>query len=114
MRSCSRRSIGRLCATVNGASAQPAAGPTTPAPPPPPPLEAVEEGEGEAEAEGEEGGKEEGEEEDLLPPEVRAEQIALMSFEKKLEKAREIAIKNPKVIANLLKEWMGTNANERR
>ncbi|WP_341675301.1 flagellar basal-body MS-ring/collar protein FliF [Niveibacterium sp. SC-1] len=52
--------------------------------------------------------------EDLLPREVREEEIARMSFERKLAKAREIAVKNPKVIANLLKEWMGTTQNERR
>ncbi|WP_417071122.1 flagellar basal-body MS-ring/collar protein FliF [Niveibacterium terrae] len=84
-----------------------------PPPPPPPKSEEAEPGE-----EGEEGPQlnAEGEiiEEELLPPEVRAEEIALMSFEKKLAKAREIAVKNPKVIANLLKEWMGTNTNERR
>jgi len=50
----------------------------------------------------------------LLPPEVREEEIARMSFERKLAKAREIAIQNPKVIASLLKEWMGTAQNERR
>ncbi len=52
--------------------------------------------------------------EDLLPPEVLAEEIAQMSFERKLVKAREIALKNPKVIATLLKEWMGTNVSDRR
>jgi len=51
---------------------------------------------------------------DLLPPEVRIEEIARMSFERKLAKAREIAVKNPKVIATLLKEWMGTNGIDRR
>ncbi|MCL2655955.1 MAG: flagellar M-ring protein FliF [Betaproteobacteria bacterium] len=50
----------------------------------------------------------------LLPPEVRIERLARMSFEKKLAKAREIAMNNPKVIATLLKEWMGANGNERR
>lgn len=87
----------------------------TVAPPPPPPVKPEEPVEGE---EGEEAPQlsAEGEviDEELLPPEVRAEEIALMSFEKKLAKAREIAVKNPKVIANLLKEWMGTNTNERR
>ncbi len=48
-------------------------------------------------------------EDSLLPPEVRIEELARMSFERKLEKAREIAVKNPKVIATMLKEWMGSN-----
>lgn len=46
--------------------------------------------------------------EDLLPPEVRMEEIARLSFDKKLQKARELAMKNPKAVANLLKEWMGS------
>lgn len=49
--------------------------------------------------------------EDLLPPEVRIEEIARLSFEKKLQKARELAMKNPRAVANLLKEWMGSVQN---
>ncbi|WP_374401418.1 flagellar basal-body MS-ring/collar protein FliF [Niveibacterium sp.] len=82
-------------------------------------------------AEGAEGGEEGGEEEEegyvvtlneqgevpddqLLPPEVRMEEIARMSFDRKIAKVREIAVKNPKVIATLMKEWMGSQPNERR
>lgn len=50
----------------------------------------------------------------LLPPEVRMEEIARMSFDRKIAKVREIAVKNPKVIATLMKEWMGSQPNERR
>ncbi len=76
---------------------------------------------------GEEGGEEEEEgvvvtlnengevpDDQLLPPEVRMEEIARMSFERKIAKVREIAVKNPKVIATLMKEWMGSQPNERR
>lgn len=82
-------------------------------------------------AEGAEAGEEGGEEEEegyvvtlneqgevpddqLLPPEVRMEEIARMSFDRKIAKVREIAVKNPKVIATLMKEWMGSQPNERR
>jgi len=82
-------------------------------------------------AEGPEAGEEGGEEEEegyvvtlneqgevpddqLLPPEVRMEEIARMSFDRKIAKVREIAVKNPKVIATLMKEWMGSQPNERR
>jgi flagellar M-ring protein FliF len=93
----------------------------TVAPPPPAPVKEEPAPEGGA-AEGEDGEDavvtlsedEDLSDDELLPPEVRIERLARMSFEKKLAKAREIAMKNPKVIANLLKEWMGANSNERR
>ncbi|MCX9157934.1 flagellar basal-body MS-ring/collar protein FliF [Niveibacterium sp. 24ML] len=90
--------------------------------PPPPPVPAPGEAGSEAagEAEEEEGyvvslsEPEEIPDDQLLPPEVRLEEIARMSFERKIAKVREIAVKNPKVIATLMKEWMGSSPNERR
>lgn len=42
--------------------------------------------------------------------EFEAEEAALSSYAAKINKAREIADKDPKVVANMIKEWMGTNA----
>ena len=41
---------------------------------------------------------------------IEAEEAALSSYAAKINKAREIADKDPKVVANMIKEWMGTNA----
>lgn len=46
-----------------------------------------------------------------IPPEVLAAELAKMSFEKKIARAREIAAKDPKMIAQMLKEWMGSSAS---
>lgn len=45
-----------------------------------------------------------------LPPEVLELELAKMSYEKKLARAREIAAKDPKMVAQLIKEWMGGGA----
>ena len=76
----------------------------------PPPV-AEEEGEEGAEVD-EEAEGEEGEEdaEVTLSPEAAAQQ----SFEEKLARARKLAQDNPKMIANLLKEWIGGGGNEQR
>ncbi len=36
---------------------------------------------------------------------------AVLTLEKMLEEAREFTLKDPRVAANIIKEWMGTNAN---
>ncbi|MFN3987482.1 MAG: flagellar basal-body MS-ring/collar protein FliF [Rhodocyclaceae bacterium] len=68
----------------------------------PPPPEVAEEAEGE---EGEEG------EEDVL---VSLTGEKPMTFEQKLEIARELAKTNPKMVANLIKEWMGGKEETKR
>ena len=76
----------------------------------PPPVTEEDEDEGAAadeEAEGEDG-KEDAEV--TLSPEAAAQQ----SFEEKLARARKLAQDNPKMIANLLKEWIGGGGNEQR
>ncbi|MCB1955046.1 MAG: flagellar M-ring protein FliF, partial [Rhodocyclaceae bacterium] len=75
----------------------------------PPP--AAEEEEEAAADEGEEG-EEEGEEgaEVSLSPEAAAAQ----SYEEKLARARQLAKDNPKMVANLVKEWLGAGAHEQR
>ncbi|GAA5169230.1 flagellar basal-body MS-ring/collar protein FliF [Viridibacterium curvum] len=45
-----------------------------------------------------------------VPPEVLEAEIAKMSFEKKVARAREIAAKEPKMVAQMLKEWLGGGA----
>ena len=76
----------------------------------PPPAAEEEEGEGEESEEAEEG--EEGEEdaEVTLSPEAAAQQ----RFEEKLARARKLAQENPKMIANLVKEWIGGGSSEQR
>ncbi len=44
---------------------------------------------------------------DILPEVLQAE-LAKMSFEKKVARAKEIAAKEPKMVAQMLKEWMGS------
>ncbi|MDP5240787.1 flagellar basal-body MS-ring/collar protein FliF [Uliginosibacterium sp. 31-16] len=46
-----------------------------------------------------------------IPPEVLELELAKMSFEKKLARAREVAKKDPKMVAQLIKEWMGGGAS---
>ncbi|NSL54836.1 flagellar basal-body MS-ring/collar protein FliF [Uliginosibacterium aquaticum] len=48
---------------------------------------------------------------DDIPPEVLELELAKMSFEKKLARAREVAAKDPKMVAQLIKEWMGGGAS---
>ena len=62
---------------------------------------------GEAE-EGEEGEEEEGAEVELSP-----EAAARLAYEEKLAKVLELAKHNPKVLGNLIKEWMGSNEQQR-
>ncbi len=71
---------------------------------------AAEKAEGGEEAAGEE--DEEGEEgaEVTLSPEAAAAQ----SYEEKLARARQLAKDNPKIVANLVKEWMGAGGHEQR
>ncbi|HRE15519.1 MAG TPA: flagellar basal-body MS-ring/collar protein FliF [Rhodocyclaceae bacterium] len=42
--------------------------------------------------------------------EFEEEELALSNYAAKIKKAREIADKDPKVVANMIKEWMGSNA----
>lgn len=64
-----------------------------------------------AQTEGEEGS---GMDEDI-PPEVLELELAKMSFEKKLARAREVAAKDPKIVAQMIKEWMsGGSSGEGR
>ncbi|MCB1886705.1 MAG: flagellar M-ring protein FliF [Rhodocyclaceae bacterium] len=77
---------------------------------PPPAAEDEEETEEGEDAEGE--GDEEGEEgaEVSLSPEAAAAQ----SYEQKLARARQMAKDNPKMVANLVKDWLGATAHEQR
>lgn len=83
----------------------------TVAPPPPKEVESDEEevlaGEPGINAEGE---QVEGFDNDL-PPEVLELELAKMSYEKKLARAREVAAKDPRMVAQLIKEWMGGGAS---
>ncbi|MBS1210621.1 MAG: flagellar M-ring protein FliF [Proteobacteria bacterium] len=47
-----------------------------------------------------------------IPPEVLELELAKMSFEKKLARARDLAQKDPKAVAQLIKEWMGGSGGE--
>ena len=47
-----------------------------------------------------------------IPPEVLELELAKMSYEKKLARARELAKKDPKAVAQLIKEWMGGGSGE--
>lgn len=46
-----------------------------------------------------------------VPPEVLELELAKMSYEKKLSRARELALKDPKAVAQLIKEWMGGSSS---
>lgn len=46
-------------------------------------------------------------EEEQMSPELLQLELAKMSYEKKLTRAREVATKDPKMVAQLIKEWMG-------
>ncbi|MDQ8021159.1 MAG: flagellar basal-body MS-ring/collar protein FliF [Moraxellaceae bacterium] len=68
-----------------------------------------------AEAAGAEGETKEPGEDDI-PPEVLEAELAKMSFEKKVARARDIAAKDPRIVAQLIKTWLngGAGAEERR
>ena len=78
--------------------------------PPPEVKENEEEAAADESGEGEEGeeGEEEGAEVALSP-----EATARLAYEEKLAKARELAKENPRMVANLIKEWMGSNEQQR-
>ncbi|MCX7898442.1 MAG: flagellar basal-body MS-ring/collar protein FliF [Rhodocyclaceae bacterium] len=61
------------------------------------------------------GEREKAEEEAVAAAEEKApqtgEQPLVKSFEDRLKEARELAQKEPKLVAELIKEWMGANAN---
>lgn len=46
-------------------------------------------------------------EEEEMSPELLELELAKMSYEKKLARAREVATKDPKMVAQLIKEWIG-------
>jgi len=46
-------------------------------------------------------------EEEEMSPELLELELAKMSYEKKLARAREVAAKDPKMVAQLIKEWIG-------
>ena len=82
---------------------------------PPPPEEKDEDdaaaagrADGEEGEEGDEGTDEEGAEVALSP-----EAAARLAYDEKLAKVHEIAKNNPRVVANLIKEWMGSNEQQR-
>ena len=59
---------------------------------------------------GEEGEGEEGEGAEV---ELSPEAAARLAYEEKLAKVLALARNNPKVISNLIKEWMGSNEQQR-
>lgn len=82
---------------------------------PPPPEEKEEDtdtatgrADGEEGEEGEDGEDEEGAQVALSP-----EAAARLAYDEKLAKVHEIAKNNPRVVANLIKEWMGSNEQQR-
>ncbi|KAB2969879.1 flagellar M-ring protein FliF C-terminal domain-containing protein, partial [Zoogloea sp.] len=81
----------------------------------PPPPETKEDEEAQAGGltgeEGEEG--EEGEDEDGAAVALSPEAAARLAYDEKIAKVHEIAKSNPRVVANLIKEWMGTNEQQR-
>ncbi|MBL8453078.1 MAG: hypothetical protein JNK97_10065 [Zoogloea sp.] len=82
---------------------------------PPPPEESEDEAaatgsDEDEEGEGDEDGRsdEEGAEVALSP-----EAAARLAYDQKLAQVHEIAKSNPRVVANLIKEWMGSNEQQR-
>lgn len=47
----------------------------------------------------------------ITDEDVEAEEAALSSYAAKINKAREISDKDPKMVANMIKDWMGANAS---
>lgn len=87
----------------------------TVAPPPPPPPAAMRDDEEEAltPANLEERAIQQADED--MPPEVLELELAKMSYERKLARAREVVQKDPKIVAQLIKEWMaGGSSGEGR
>ena len=56
---------------------------------------------------------EEGEEEEGAEVELSPEAAARLAYDEKLAKVLELARHNPKVLGNLIKEWMGSNEQQR-
>lgn len=81
-------------------------------PPPPPPSEQDEAEKAEPGEAGEEEEEEEGAEV-TLSEEAQA-QAAADDFETRLARARELARANPRLVANLVKEWIGANEEGRK
>ena len=81
----------------------------------PPPPEAKEDEAAEAGAAGGEEGEEgeEGEDEDGAAVALSPEAAARLAYDEKIAAVHEIAKNNPRVVANLIKEWMGTNEQQR-
>ena len=77
-------------------------------PPPPPPVEEVAE---EASEEWEEG--QEGQEGEMEPDGLGGfhKPSAVLTLEKLIEDAREMVQKNPKAVADIIKDWTGTNGS---
>jgi flagellar M-ring protein FliF len=82
--------------------------------PPPPEPEPEEESEPMLSATGEPLEEEEESIENDIPPEILELELAKMSYEKKLARARELARKDPKAVAQLIKEWIGGSSGEGR
>ena len=53
------------------------------------------------------------EEEEGAEVELSPEAAARLAYEEKLAKVLELAKHNPKVLGNLIKEWMGSNEQQR-
>lgn len=49
---------------------------------------------------------------DEIPPEILEAELAKMSFDKKLARAREVTAKDPRMVAQLIKGWMGGSGGE--
>lgn len=79
---------------------------------PPEPEAAAEEEGGDMEPGMGGAGDEEGAEESDIPPEVLELELAKMSYEKKLTRARELAQKDPRAVAQLIKDWLGGGGGE--
>ena len=75
----------------------------------PPPEEKEEESAAGEREEGEGAEGEEGEGEDDSEVELSPEAAARLAYEEKLARVRDLARSNPRVVANLIKEWMGVN-----
>ncbi|MDD2989870.1 MAG: flagellar basal-body MS-ring/collar protein FliF [Zoogloea sp.] len=81
---------------------------------PPPPEEKEEDDAAAGRADGEDGEEgEEGEDEEGAEVALSPEAAARLAYDDKLAKVHEIAKNNPRVVANLIKEWMGSNEQQR-
>lgn len=59
-------------------------------------------------------GAEDEEEEDEADAKVTLSALKMASFEERLARARELAKNDPKVVANLIKDWLGTNEESKK